>query len=34
VKYFTNEPLEQQKYGEAIDQYQVREFADSRVLFG
>lgn len=25
VKYFTNEPLEEQKYGEAIDAYQVRE---------
>lgn len=24
VKYFTNEPLEEQRYGEAIDQYQVR----------
>eukprot|EP00878_Enallax_costatus_P015689 GHUV01016437.1.p1 GENE.GHUV01016437.1~~GHUV01016437.1.p1 ORF type:complete len:820 (+),score=192.83 GHUV01016437.1:571-3030(+) len=26
VKYFTNEPLEQQKYGEAIDQYQGAEY--------
>lgn len=25
VKYFTNESLEQNKYGEAIDQYQVRD---------
>jgi ABC-type transport system involved in Fe-S cluster assembly fused permease/ATPase subunit len=24
VKYFTNESLEQEKYGEAIDGYQVR----------
>jgi ATP-binding cassette subfamily B (MDR/TAP) protein 6 len=28
VKYFTNESLEEEKFGEAIDQYQVRGAED------
>lgn len=27
VKYFTNEPLEQRRYGEAIDAYQTAEYS-------
>jgi ABC-type transport system involved in Fe-S cluster assembly fused permease/ATPase subunit len=33
VKYFTNESLEQQKYGEAIDQYQVIRVLTNFVWF-